>query len=257
MKQTDNRTLAYINFFAIFGALPTLCELSEEARNIIAGKSISLGVCVKGGPCGVLHFENGTMRLSEGEGKCDIKLPFSSPEKFNGMIDGTVTPIPSKGLTKIGFLLKCFIPLTDLLSKYLRPSEEDLQDEEFYRISTLLLFHVITGAVAQIGNEDKVGRASASYIVDGNVRMAITEGGVSLTAAHIVAKDHRLTTVHTDTEMPMSYMEFEGVRNARGLFDGVASSFTLICDGKLRMGGMISQLDNINRILDRVGLYLA
>jgi hypothetical protein len=52
-------------------------------------------------------------------------------------------------------------------------------------------------------------------------------------------------------------MEFEGVRNARGLFDGVASSFTLICDAKLRMGGMISQLDNVNRILDRVGLYLA
>jgi hypothetical protein len=119
------------------------------------------------------------------------------------------------------------------------------------------MFHVITGAVAQIGNEDKVGKASASYIVDGNVRMAITEGGEVLTAAHIVAKDHRLTTVHTDTDAPMSLMEFEGVHNARGLFDGVASSFTLICDGKLRMGGMISQLDNVNRILDRVGLYLA
>jgi hypothetical protein len=52
-------------------------------------------------------------------------------------------------------------------------------------------------------------------------------------------------------------MQFEGIRNARGLFDGAASSFTLICDGKLRMQGMISQLDNVNRILDRVALYLA
>lgn len=257
MKQTDQRTLAFINLFAILGALPTLCELSDEARATVAGKRVSIGIAVKDGPCGTLHFDDGKVIVTEGCDKCDIKLPFSSPEKFNGMIDGTVTPIPSKGLTKIGFLLKSFIPLTDILSRYLRPSEDDLKDETFYRTSTLLMFHVITGAVAQIGNEDKVGRASASYIVNGNVRMAITEGERVLTAAHIVAKDHRLTTIHTDTDAPMSQMEFDGVHNARGLFDGAASSFTLICDAKLRLGGMISQLDNVNRILDRVGLYLA
>lgn len=257
MKQTDQRTLAFINLFAIFGALPALCELSDEARATVAGKTVSIGIAVKDGPCGTLHFDNGKVSVTQGCDKCDIKLPFSSPEKFNGMIDGTVTPIPSKGFTKIGFLLKSFIPLTDILSRYLRPSEEDLADEAFFEQATVLMFHVITGAVAQIGNEDKVGRASASYIVDGNVRMAIVEDGQIKVAAHIAAKDHRLTTVPTDTDTPMSFMEFDGIRNARGLFDGVASSFTLICDGKLRMGGMISQLDNVNRILDRVGLYLA
>lgn len=257
MKQTDQRTLAFINLFAIFGALPTLCELSDEARETIKGKKLSLGIAVKNGPCGTLHFDDGKVTVTEGCGKCDIKLPFSTPEKFNGMIDGTVTPIPSKGFTKIGFLLKSFIPLTDILSRYLRPSDEDMKDEGFFRISTMLLFRVITGAVSQIGNEDKVGRASASYIVDGNIRVTITDGSETVIAAHIAAKDHRLTTVAADTDTPMSFMEFDGIRNARGLFDGVASSFTLICDGKLRMGGMISQLDNVNRILDRVGLYLA
>ncbi len=257
MKQTDQRTLAFINLFAILGALPALCEMSDEARATVAGKRISIGIAVKDGPCGTLRFDDGRVTVTEGCDKCDIKLPFASPEKFNGMIDGTVTPIPSKGFIKIGFLLKNFIPLTDILSRYLRPTEEDLKDETFYRTSTLLMFRVITGAVAQIGNEDKVGRASASYIVDGNVRMAITEEGAPVIAAHIVAKDHRLVTVPTDTDTPMSLMEFDGVHNARGLFDGNASSFTLICDGKLRLGGMISQLDNVNRILDRVGLYLA
>ena len=254
---TDAKTLAYINLHAILGSIPYLCELDERARELIKNEKISLGFRVKGGPSGALCFADGKAWFADDCDSCNIILPFGSPEKFNGMIDGTVTPIPSKGFTKLGFLLGPFTKLTDLLSKYLRPTEEDLKDEQFYRTSTLLMFHVITGAVAQIGNEDKVGRASASYIVDGNVRMAITEGGEVQTAAHIVAKDHRLCTVHTDTNAPMSYMEFEGVRNARGLFDGVASSFTLICDGKLRMGGMISQLDNVNRILDRVGLYLA
>ena len=55
----------------------------------------------------------------------------------------------------------------------------------------------------------------------------------------------------------MSSMEFIGLRNARALFDGEMGSFPLICDGKLLMKGMISQLDNINRMLDRVAVYLA
>jgi hypothetical protein len=257
MNNKDNRTLSYINLFAIFGTLPRLCELDDEAHRLIADKKIALGICVKGGPCGVLRFDHGVVTMEPGEGACDIRLSFATPEKFNGMIDGTVTPIPTKGLTKVAFLLKTFMPLTDILTRYLRPSAEDLADEAFYRTSTILMFHLITGAVAQIGNEDPIGRASASYIVDGNVQMMITEGEAVVVAAHICAKDHRLTTVPTLTDKPMSIMQFDGVRNARGLFDGEASSFSLIADGKLKMRGMISQLDNVNRILDRVALYLA
>ena len=257
MKQTDARTLAYINLFAVLGSLPHLCELSEEARGLIADRKISLGIRVKNGPCAVLYFDHGRVRMEQGRLPCDILLPFGSPEKFNGMIDGTVTPIPSRGFLRLGFLLGPFIKLTDVLSRYLRPTAEQLEDGEFFRISTLLMFRVITSAVSQIGNEDKIGRASASYIADGHIRMAITQEGQTLAVAHIVAQDHRLQTVHADTDTPMSQMEFEGIQNARGLFDGVLSSFTLICDSKLRMGGLISQLDNVNRILDRVGLYLA
>lgn len=257
MNHTDSKTLAYLNLFAIFGAIPRLCELDDEARALIADQKIDMGISVKNGPAGVLHFDCGKVTLTAGEGPCHIRLSFSGPEKFNGMIDGTVTPIPTKGLLRVRFLLKTFIPLTDILSRYLRPTAEDLADATFYRNSTVLMFHVITAAVAQIGNVDRIGRASASYIVDGNVRMLITEGEQLVVAAHITAKDHILTTHPTDTEQAMSIMQFEGIRNARGLFDGEMSSFTLICDGKLKMRGMISQLDNVNRILDRVALYLA
>ena len=253
----DKTALSYVNLYGIFGAIPKLCELDEEAHALIADDHISIGFSVRGGPCATLIFDGGTVSLEEGLVHPTIKIPFSSPEKFNGMIDGTVTPIPSKGFTRIGFLLKKFVKLTDVLSRYLRPSEEDLADEEFFCISTVLMFHVITGAVSQIGNEDRIGRASASYIVDGNVRMLISEDGKTVAAAHIVAKDHHLRTVPADTENAMSMMEFVGIRNARGLFDGTASSFTLICNSKLHLKGMISQLDNVNRILDRVALYLA
>lgn len=258
MNTTDSTTLSYINLFAILGgALPVLCEQSTSAQEILGDRVISVGFFVKDGPCGVLRFDHGRVHMERGEGTCDIRLPFRSPEKLNGMMNGTVTPIPSKGFTKIGFLTGPFTKLTDLLTRYLKPQEKDLENEEFYRLSTILMFHVIMGAVAEIGNHDRIGRASAGYIVDGNVRMALTENGQPITAAYITSMNHQLTTVHADTNQIMSEMEFDGVKNARNLFDGIASSFTLICDQKLRMRGMISQLDNVNRILDRVALYLA
>ena len=174
----------------------------------------------------------------------------------NGMIDGTVTPIPSKGLTRVGFLLKTFMPLTDILSRYLRPTEEALADAAFFEKSTALMLRVIAAAVVCIGNEDAVGRASASYITDGAIRLVI-DGKAPLTHT-VICKEHKLFLSEKDGETPMtSYMRFDDIRTARDLFDGRLNAVAAVGMGKVRVGGMISQVDNVNRILDRVALYLA
>ncbi len=250
---TDAKTLSYINLYAIFGALTELCELDPKAKEILGNKKIIMEIAVKNGPTARLAFENGSCKILPGAGKCSIRLPFSSPEKFNGMIDGTVTPIPSKGLTRIGFLLKTFVPLTDLLTKYLRPSEDDLKNEEFFRISTLLTFYVVSEALSQIANNDSVGKASASYIVDGKIKMSIGD----TVGAHIVAENHVLKTVHEMPEDFTSYMTFKDIKLANDLFAGKVNSVASVGHGNVRVGGMISQVDNMNRILDRVSMYLA
>lgn len=249
----DARTMAFINLHAVLGSIPALCRLVPEAKALIEGKKVSIGFEVKNGPSATLFFENGECRLENGTKGCKVKLPFSSCEKFNGMIDGTVTPIPSKGFLHIGFLLGPFMKLTDILSKYLRPAKEDLENEDFFMKSTKLMFHLIVCAVAQIGNEDEAGRVSASYVTDGKVKLAIA-GGPS---AYILCKDHRLTPVHEDTDDWSSKMEFANIRLARALFDGEVNSFACIGTGDITVCGMISQLDNVNRMLDRVALYLA
>ena len=249
----DPRTLAYINLFAILGALPYLCELDAEAARLVEGKAVSIGFSVKGGPEATLFFGGGKCRMVPGTDRCEVKLPFSSCEKFNGLIDGTVTPIPSKGFTKIGFLLKSFTKLTDRLSAYLRPAPEALEDPEFFRISTILMFHVIAEAITQIGNEDKIGRFSVSNIVDGTAKLAIKDGP----AAALCCRNHRLLTIHRAPEQFLSYMEFQDLHLARDLFDGKVNAIAAVGLGQVRIGGMISQIDNINRILDRVALYLA
>ncbi len=251
---TDSRTLAYINLYAVLGSLENLCELAPEASSLLTNKKpISIGFEVKGGPSATITFKNGRCRMEQGCSKCDVKLPFSSCEKFNGLIDGTTTPIPSKGFHHIGFLLNSFTKLTDLLSKYMRPDPEDLKDPDFFRISTLLLLNTITVAIAQIGNNDEIGKFSAKNMVDGEIAFSI-KGAASTT---IRVKNNRLLALKKPCENPRAIMEFSSIELARDLFDGKVNAIACVGTGDIVMKGMISMLDNLNRILDRVALYLA
>ena len=250
----DQKTLAYINLYGVLGTLENLCEIAPEASSLLTNKKpISIGFDVKGGPKATITFANGRCRMEQGCNKCDVKLPFSSCEKFNGLIDGTTTPIPSKGFQHIKFLLNDFIKLTDLLTKYMRPDPADLEDEDFFRISTTLMMYTISVAIAQIGNNDEIGKFSASNMVDGEIAFSIKDGP----AATVKVKDHRLLAIKKPSENPRAVMEFSGIKLARDLFDGNVNAIACVGSGDIVMKGMISMLDNLNRILDRVALYLA
>lgn len=250
----DQRTLAYINLYAVLGTLENLCELAPEAESILTNKKpVSVGFEVKGGPSATITFANGRCRMEQGCAKCDVKLPFSSCEKFNGLIDGTTTPIPSKGFQHIRFLLNDFIKLTDLLNKYMRPDPADLEDEDFFRISTTLMMYTISVAIAQIGNNDEIGKFSAKQMVDGEIAFSIKDGP----AATVRVKNHRLLAIKKPSEAPRAIMEFSNIKLARDLFDGKVNAIACVGSGDIVMKGMISMLDNLNRILDRVALYLA
>ncbi len=251
---TDAKTLAYINMYAVLGAIENLCELDKAASDLVKTKKpVSIGLEVTGGPSATLTFKNGRCRMEQGTKNCDVLLPFSTPEKFNAMVDGTGSALPSKGFTKIGFLLKKFIPLTDMLSKYLRATEEDLQDEKFFEISTKLMFYVITVALSQIGNNDEIGKFSASLIPDGIIDVSIKD----CVGATIRVKDSHMVTIKQKPEAFRSQMQFADIRIARDLFDGKVNAIASIGEGLIEMHGLINMIDNVNRILDRVALYLA
>ena len=249
----DPKTLAYINMHGILGCIPGLCRFDPEARKLASGKPTAVSFVVKEGPSMTLRFVDGTCTAEPGEGPCDIRLPFSSCEKFNGMIDGTVTPFPNKGFTRLGFLTKNFVALTKLLENYLRAKPEDLANNDFFEASTIIMFHLIARAVAQIGNHDKIGRFSASNIVDGTVVLSIN--GVTNTA--ISVKDHGMETKSGIPERYEAIMEFADLRLARDVFDGKVSTLGCVGNGLISMRGNLGMLDNVNRILDRVAVYLA
>ena len=221
----DQKALAYVNLYAVLGALENLCELAPEASEILTNKKpISIGFDVKGGPSATLTFYKGQCRMDQGCSKCDVKLPFSSCEKFNGLIDGTVTPIPSKGFTHIGFLLKDFTKLTDLLNKYMRPTEEDLKDPDFFRINTTLTLYVVGVAIAQLGNQDEICKFSADHIVDGSIMIAVKDGP----AVEVIAKNHHLLCIKRRPEKYRCSMEFDSLETANALFNGNVNALTCI-----------------------------
>ena len=251
----DQKTLAYINMFAIMGTLENLCELDPEARALMTNtKPISLAFDVKGGPKATLTFSNGRVQVQGGVAKdASIKIPVGSCEKFNAVVDGTATPIPVKGFQHISFLLKDFDALTKLLEKYLRATEEDLEDPVFFERSTKLMFYVIAAALSQIGDYDAIGKCSASYIPDGDIQMSIK----SEVGATLRVRNHVLTTIKQLPENPRAIMEFENLQLARALFDGKVNALACIGNGSIAMHGMVNMIDNVNRMLDRVPLYLA
>jgi len=70
-------------------------------------------------------------------------------------------------------------------------------------------------------------------------------------------KDNKFTTIKAASPNPRATMEFASIDLANGLFNGTVSTINEMCKGNIRLAGMISMIDNVNRILDRVSVYLA
>jgi len=253
---TDPRVLSYVNLYGVLATLENLCALDKKSKAILSklDKPVSLCFSVKNGPCATLHFTKDGCRFAAGSEGCTCKMSFASPEAFNALIDKSKPGIPSKNPVQVlTFLLGPFTKLTDRLNEVLRPTEAAMKDPAFFELSTVLTFYTIAGSVSALANEEEISRISASNTVDGVARLGIRDKAV----ASIVVKDNRFTTVKEALPSPRAIMEFSDVQLASSLFNGTASTINELCKGNIRMSGMISMLDNINRILDRVAVYLA
>lgn len=251
---TDPRAAAYVNLYAVLGTLPELVRRVPAARDLLARdpRPVSIAFAVRGGPRGVLAFRDGAVRVVPDRAVATVVLPFASPAAFNRVVDGTAQPVPVSGFHRLGFLVQVFGPLTELLSRYLRPSDEDLADPAFRATSTALTLHVAAAAAAQLGNEDRSGRFSAHLIGDGDVALEVT-GELAYT---LRARDHRLTFLPHPSPAPRAALTFADLDTAGALLAGRVSAMACLGDGRMAMRGTVSMVDNVNRILDRVGQYL-
>ncbi|NTW40567.1 MAG: hypothetical protein HGA44_11895 [Cellulomonadaceae bacterium] len=254
LTETEPRAAAFVNLYAVLGALPELCRRVPQAREILARdpRPVTIAFVVRGGPHGVLAFRDGGVEVLPGRSTGTVVMPFTGPAAFNKVVDGTAQPVPVSGFHRIRFLTGVFAPLTALLARYLKPTADDLADAGFRETSTALTLHVASAAVAQLANEDRSGRFSAHLIPDGDVALEVT-GSFGYTLRVL---DHRITFVPEASPNPRAAMTFADLDVAGRLLAGQVSAMACICDGSIAMRGTVSMVDNVNRILDRVGQYL-
>jgi hypothetical protein len=144
------------------------------------------------------------------------------------------------------------------LLKLLKPKAEDLKDEAFFNDSTIIMLGMIVRAMAQIANKDPIGRFTAGNIPDCVVVVAIKGAdGKWAASAGLLIRNHRFTATFNPPEKYHTIMEFGDIQTARALFDGKVNALACISTGRLSLRGNLGILDNINRLLDRVSLYLA
>lgn len=251
----EQKAMAYVNMYGVLGTLENLCELDDDAKKIISGLKKPTAICfdVIGGPCCTFRFDKNGCKMKDGSDGCTCKMNFSSPEKFNNMINSGKPGIPAKGIISLlKFLTGPFTKLTDRLTVLLRPDEKSLENREFFEESTLLTMYTVAGAISALANSDSIARISAENTVDGDIYMGIKNKA----AVTVRVKNHRFETVKSAPENPRAIMEFSDIDLAYGLFNGKVSTINEMCRGNIRLSGMLSMVDNANRILDRVAAYL-
>lgn len=252
---TETKAMAYVNMYGVLATLENLCALDEEAKAVLAELKAPVSLCfsVKDGPCATFHFTKDGCRMTEGDAGCTAKMYFGSCAAFNALIDSSKPGIPVKNPVQVlSFLLGPFTKLTDRLTALLRPSEEAMKDRTFFEKSTVLTLYTVSGAISALANNDSISKISAEYTVDGDVSLGVKD----VAYVTIRIRDHHFTTVKEPCKNPRAIMEFADLDLAAGLFAGTVSTINEMCKGTIYLRGMINMLDNINRILGRVSVYL-
>ncbi len=250
----DHVTKACINLHAVLSNLPELCAMDETARELIRGNDLTMQLAIRGGEAAHLIFRDGGCEYRPGPArKADISLSFKNAEHLNKMFDGKALPGVKKGLTRIKFLQDNFTKLTDRLAYFLKPTAELLEDEVYFKINTYLTFHTAFFALAQIANNDRIGKMNAYSVPDGIVNVVVADGP----ALHIaVDKQHRFTAEPGAAETPRAQMIFSGLKEAAGILGGKVDFYTAVGREYLSIGGYIPMIDNASRILMQVAAYL-
>jgi len=252
----EEKALAYVNMYGVLASLENLCELDSKAKEELQllKKPYSLCFSVKDGPCCTFTFSKSGCVVKNGEENANGKMTFNSCKKFNEFISASKPGVPVKGIVStLTFLLGTFTKLTNRLNDVLRPKESDLANKDFFELNTLMTMYVIAGSISALANNDSISKISAGNTVDGNVEMSIP-GKCAIT---INVSNHQFTTIKSACDNPRAVMKFASVELAHGLFNGQVSTINEMCKGTISLAGMISMIDNVNRILDRVAVYLA
>lgn len=247
----DDTTLARVNLCAVLRTLQHLPPLDPETQQIAAGVHETIQFTSRAATVR-LAINDGVITHHMGAGPNTINLVFPTAKAVNKMFAGTGNPIPTKGFRKIKFLTGPFTQITGRLQHYLVPTPESLAQGSFADKNAELSLYIAAYALGEIGNYDPKGKLSASRIPNGDIQLAVRNGP----AIVINATGGKLRVRDGVAENRRAKMVFADIGTAGAVLRGELASYTAIGRDLIELGGYVPMLDNMNKLLALVPLYL-
>ena len=246
------RVTSNMHLYAVLPRLGDMARLDENARALARKIKGVLEFRVANGPQVFLRFADGEITTSRTPLKGPtITLWFHSCGQLNALFAGEdVKPLPLKGLLRIG-QLGAFTQLTELLTRYLKPSDEDLADPAFRLKHVELSLLVGLAAAGEVVLDPAVGRVVAA-MHDGSIQYRV-HGGPS---AYVVMAGGATRVSPGTLPEPTSTIELRDVDFTVGLIKGEVDTFAAMGKTDIRITGSIPLADEFNTLFDRVGQYI-
>ncbi len=250
----DDLTRAGVSLHGVLRNMEDLCQLDSSARDLISSTALAVRFDVPGLEALTLNFLHGQCRAFTGsQGHRDIHLRFLSPTHFLAMMEGKSQPIPTKGLSKIGFMTGEFSTLAKLLENYLLADGASLEDPHFRRINTILSAYIAFFGLSQVANLSPVGKILASGIEDGDMDIDVI-GGPGI---HLRFQGGKSKTIKGLSPSPKARMVFKDLKTAGAILLGERDSFAAIGCGELAIWGRVPMIDQLNKLLGLLPVYLS
>jgi hypothetical protein len=254
----DDRSyiLANLHLHAVLPRLEELVKLDEEAQSIAGQMKLKVRLKVRKGPSEVVEISDGEVRTSsDPEAKADLGLLFLSCDQLNNLfMDKLAIPVPYKGLTQLRQMGR-FSKLTEIMTRYLKPAEADLKDPGFKKKHVEMTLMTGLAGTAEVAKYDRKMERVVDRLPWGTAQFSVLPDGPYAFAS--VGKDKTISVGNGTVANPTANLDINGVDMAVGVLAGTVDTFAAVGREDLRATGLLSLLDELNALLDRVGHFLA
>jgi hypothetical protein len=247
--------LANLHLHAVLPRLQDLVRLDEEARSIATKMNLGIRFRVLRGPSRVVEIRSGRVEASgDPAARAELGLLFTSCDQLNNMFaQKSAVPVPYKRLDKL-IQLKRFTRLTEIMTGYLRPSDQDLEDPAFKKkFVEMTLLAGLAGA-AQIAKYDSKVEHVVELLPHGSIQFSVLPDGPF--AFVEVDTEKNIKSGPGKIDNPSANLDINGVDVAADLLADRLDQFAALGGGDLKASGLLPLIDEFNALLDRVGKFL-
>ena len=254
----DDRSyiLANLHLHAVLPRLEELVKLDDEAQSIARQMKLKVRFRVRKGPSELVEISDGVVRTSsDPQANADLGLFFVNCDQLNNLfMDKRAIPVPYKGLTQLRQMPR-FSKLTEILTRYLKPAEADLKDPAFKKKHVEMALMTGLAGAAEVAKYDRKMEKVVDRLPWGTVQFSVLPDGPRAFVS--VGKDKTILVSNGTVADPTANLDINGVDMAAGVLAGTLDTFAAVGSEDLRATGLLSLIDELNDLLDRLVFFLA